>query len=489
MEDSTLATETLVPANRLGQLLVEARLREGTDLEELASNSPFTVGELGDFEAGHRVLTDELIQQVTDLYALDCGQIVPQRDGLVIDLDEGRLSAAYHAYPLESTDRDHVLERYLSLVYLLRDNPPGNKLVLRDEDLDILAASLAERRELIDEQLDRAMSPANQSLVGLVQRLKKRLWVPAAGALVGATSIGALVIVTSAPTGEIVTTEDLLNDPSIDPNVRNDVAQIIAASQAPTATQDNTASEVPSIPETSTAPEPSLATSASSTAEDTASPDQDTTQSDTTQSPTNETSGQLATASGIEREANPIIVPEPFASSTSTSTTTSTTSTTAEPATTRPASQARSANDLSAQAEALLPFNWQQVIPGWQITYRGHNNSFRGLTFPHDQAIEIFIRSDDTPQSIAAILAHEIGHAIDVTYLDSSDRDEWLRVRGIEDAPWWADAYASDFQSGAGDFAEAFATWSVGDPSASQIAGQPTREQLNTMRSFLNDVL
>ena len=54
---------TIVPANRLGQLLAEARLRNGADLAELAyrSDGRFTVGELSDLEAGHRLLDERLI--------------------------------------------------------------------------------------------------------------------------------------------------------------------------------------------------------------------------------------------------------------------------------------------------------------------------------------------------------------------------------------------------------------------------------------------
>ena len=116
VDESLLESPSLVPANRLGQLLAEARLREGTDLEDLASVSEFTVGDLSDLEAGHRVLDDELIQSVTDLYEIDCGRIVPERAGLVVDLDDGRLRAANHAYPIESDDRDHILD--LSLIHI-----------------------------------------------------------------------------------------------------------------------------------------------------------------------------------------------------------------------------------------------------------------------------------------------------------------------------------------------------------------------------------
>ena len=187
----------MVPANRLGQLLAEARLREGADLQEFAARSDFTVGELSDFEAGHRVLNDTLVSRITSLYEIDCGPIIPQRAELTIDLTDNLLSAAGHALPLASSAHDHVLERYLSLVYVLRSRAPGVAVPLRDEDVAILAASLAERAELVEEQLLAAMYNEENSVPRLIQWLRQRLWVPGAGAIVGAVSLGTLVMVSS----------------------------------------------------------------------------------------------------------------------------------------------------------------------------------------------------------------------------------------------------------------------------------------------------
>ena len=147
------------------------------------------------------------------------------------------------------------------------------------------------------------------------------------------------------------------------------------------------------------------------------------------------------------------------------------------------------ATEIGHAAEALLPFDWEEVLPGWEFTYRGHNDSSRGLTYPYDQSIEIFVRESDTPERLASIVAHELGHAMDVTHMTAAERNQWLVARDISDSPWWADAFASDFQSGAGDFAEAFAVWAIGDSSSSEIAGQPTVDQLNLLESFFDNVL
>lgn len=426
---------TAVPPNRLGHLLSEARLRNGADLEDLAKRSEFTVGELSDMEAGHQLLDDDLIARVTELYQIDCGPIVPQRSGLVIDLDDKLMTAASHALPLDSDAREHVLDRYLSLVYLLRNNTPGTKVTLRDEDLDILAASLKERRELIEEQLLFAMQPDNEAVFSLFGWFRKRIWVPAAGALVGVTSVGALVMLSSSsPSGDVIDAQQLLADATPDP----DTATTGGLQLAP-------------------GPSSNIANANSGTSNSAAA------------------GNNTSTAS-----SSPTSIP---ASN--------------EPQADRPTSVAAAESQaptsaavgLGAAAEDLLPFDWEAALPGWEINYRGHNNNFRGLTYPYEQTIEIFVRESDTPERLASILAHELGHAMDVTHMGSDERNQWLDARGIEDAPWWADAFVSDFQSGAGDFAEAFAVWSIDDESTSEIAGQPTVAQLELISSFFEDVL
>ena len=412
MEIEETDVKTAVPPNRLGQLLAEARLARGADLQDLATRSNFTVGELSDLEAGHRLLDDDLIGRVTTLYEIDCGLIVPQRSELVIDLDDQLLTVASEALPLDSKSRDHVLERYLSLVYLLRNNPPGSQVTLRDQDLNVLAASLAERRELIEEQLLLAMRPDNEAVEGLFGWFRKRLWVPAAGVLVGATSIGALVLLSTASSnGEFIEPERLIAQANQTTEFEANAAPTVVAPLAPGATSFGSSS--------STSPPVSRPPSV---------------------------------AAAEAQETTPEVAA------------------------------------MGVQAEALLPFDWEEILPGWQVNYRGPNAGFRGLTYPYDQTIEIFVRETDTPQRVASILAHELGHAVDVAHLTPAERNMWLTIRGIEDAPWWPDAFASDFQSGAGDFAEAFATWAVDDPSSSEIAAQPTDEQIAFVARLMDNL-
>ena len=415
------ATSTVVPANRLGQLLAEARLREGADLQEFASRSDFTVGELSDFEAGHRVLNDTLVSRITALYEIDCGPIIPQRAELTIDLTDNLLSAAGHALPLTSGAHDHILERYLSLVYVLRNRAPGVAVPLRDEDVAILAASLAERSELVEEQLLAAMHNEENSVPRLIQWLRQRLWVPGAGAIVGAVSLGTLIMVSSDDGSSSGDTADV---PEPDDTTDSGARTLILPARLAPATPDaaSTGSETTSIAAlpVSELPAPSTVVSASAPPR----------------------------ADAVETRAG-----------------------------------------IGAAAEALLPFEWQTALPGWSIVYSDANEDFRGLTYPYDSTIELYVRDGDTPESLAGILAHEIGHAIDVTHFDDAMRLTWSETRNIEGAQWWPDAYASDFETGAGDFAEAFAVWAVNDPSSSRVAHQPTSSQIRVLQSLIADIV
>jgi hypothetical protein len=130
-------------------------------------------------------------------------------------------------------------------------------------------------------------------------------------------------------------------------------------------------------------------------------------------------------------------------------------------------------------ALALISFPWQERLPGWQVSFVGRDDAYYGMTLVDDQRIEVYVREEQTPVDIAGVLAHELGHAVDVTLLCWGDRYEWLTSRGqAATARWYVGDGASDFESGAGDFAEAFAVWQVGRDSWSRLAGEPTPSQL-----------
>ncbi len=130
----------------------------------------------------------------------------------------------------------------------------------------------------------------------------------------------------------------------------------------------------------------------------------------------------------------------------------------------------------------LVEFDWRSAFPDWVIEFEGERAGIRGLTYPGEKRIVIYIRSDDTPETIHRVFAHELGHAIDVEFNSNDERDEWRRQRGIAgNVPWWPSAAAPDFATGAGDFAEAFAVLETGISTRSTVAAQPTESDLELL--------
>lgn len=464
-----VATPTIVPANRLGQLLSEARLSAGGDLEAYASRSEFTVGELSDFEAGHRLLNEKLVREVSALYELNCGQIVPERSRLVIDLTGNSVSIAGEAVQLESAERDHILDRYLSLVYVLRNTEPGTEIPLRYSDVAILSDSLAEREELIIDQLQRSMEQDADEVRGLTAWFRRRLWVPRAGMLVGMVSVGSLVMVSGDATANVPTSELLPDhEPASPAGGRLLVPQgAELTSQVPSAETvsnqtaetglvgavEQTQVEVDEIPVAPLPAEVSLPLE-----------DADVSEVLAVETPEADVEGsEIAVATPEAEVETPEVVPGPTLS---------------------PQEQ------LGMEAEALLPFDVSTVLPGWDVQYLGARDGHRGLTFSQTQIIELYVRPSDSASSLAGILAHELGHAIDLAHLDDQARLEWYEGRGfVLGTPWWPSSAAPDFHTGAGDFAEAFAFWALGDPSSSEIGGSLDQADIALLESLLPSVL
>ncbi len=111
----------------------------------------------------------------------------------------------------------------------------------------------------------------------------------------------------------------------------------------------------------------------------------------------------------------------------------------------------------------LIRYPWRSELQGWTITFLEPRGRASGYTWSAERRMEVFISEGDDPERIARVLAHEIGHAIDVTLNSPDERREWLAEREASDATeWWPGSGRPDFETGAGDFAEVFATTQVG---------------------------
>ncbi len=139
-----------------------------------------------------------------------------------------------------------------------------------------------------------------------------------------------------------------------------------------------------------------------------------------------------------------------------------------------------------ATALETIPIDWEQLLPGWTISFAGYDEDLLGGTSWQDRQITIWIRPDQTIGQVRYVIAHELGHAFDVTYLDQVDRDRWMTRRGFDaDETWWPESGENDYASPAGDLAETIASWIDGTNHWAGTRPAPTDADLVVMRELL----
>ena len=142
-------------------------------------------------------------------------------------------------------------------------------------------------------------------------------------------------------------------------------------------------------------------------------------------------------------------------------------------------------DDKGQFALTTISYPWEELLPEWSIEFLPERDGLYGLTLVPERKIEIYIRDGQTVELLSHVIAHELGHAVDVEFNDGPDRRIWEDARGIDSEPWWPGNGATDFSTGAGDFAESFAAWQVGDHSfRSRLGEPPTAEQVELLASL-----
>jgi hypothetical protein len=193
-----LATaETLVPPGRLGALLSGRRQASGLTLDAVADHSGgiFSVDELELVESGTIVLADDEVTKITTLYGVDLRELSAQRAMLEIDRTEGRVQIGERAERFRPADTDReIMASYLALVYRVRGMEPGQILPARVGDLSVLATVFGTSPEEVHRALDELMANSVGQLRTRHALLRRRVIVPAIGALVAVTALGGLLL-------------------------------------------------------------------------------------------------------------------------------------------------------------------------------------------------------------------------------------------------------------------------------------------------------
>jgi hypothetical protein len=133
---------------------------------------------------------------------------------------------------------------------------------------------------------------------------------------------------------------------------------------------------------------------------------------------------------------------------------------------------AAGARDVVSRAQALVSVTPQQL--GWRLRVAGPLAGVRGRADTTTKTITLYVGAHAAAHQVAHDLGHEIGHAFDAERLSAAERAAYLRGRGVPEASWWPAGQASDYASGAGDFAEVFALCHAVSPEyRSRIAVRP----------------
>jgi hypothetical protein len=136
------------------------------------------------------------------------------------------------------------------------------------------------------------------------------------------------------------------------------------------------------------------------------------------------------------------------------------------------AADAAAARAVVARAQRLVSVTPAQL--GYTLRVAGPVAGLRGQTDTAARTITLFVSPRDAPHVVAHDLAHEIGHALDARRLTPALRAVYLRARGVPAAAWFPGPTASDYRSGAGDFAEVFALCHASSPVyRSRLAPRP----------------
>jgi hypothetical protein len=133
---------------------------------------------------------------------------------------------------------------------------------------------------------------------------------------------------------------------------------------------------------------------------------------------------------------------------------------------------AAAARAVVARARRLVSVAPAQL--GYTLRVAGPLHGIRGQTDNATRTITLFVSPHDAPHVVAHDLGHELGHAFDARRLTNAQRAAYLRARGAPHAPWLPGREASDYRSGAGDFAEVFALCHAASPVyRSRLAARP----------------
>jgi transcriptional regulator with XRE-family HTH domain len=170
------------PSSRqLGRHLKQIRRKQGLSRAEVARSAGLTRRELGAYERGSVDVPESDLWCLAGSCGVDVSELLPSRDPLHVSSDLSSLAVGDSIRHLRGpTEPDGLLREYLSMIYELRNLPPGSRVPLREPDLMTLADALGGTPDAIEQKLTELIGASREEAARLRAMILPPLSLPAA---------------------------------------------------------------------------------------------------------------------------------------------------------------------------------------------------------------------------------------------------------------------------------------------------------------------
>jgi hypothetical protein len=137
------------------------------------------------------------------------------------------------------------------------------------------------------------------------------------------------------------------------------------------------------------------------------------------------------------------------------------------------------------QALATINYPWQQL--GYTISFEPGRETYLGLTESGSRIIHIFVRDNESLDTLARTIGHEMGHALDFSMTSDDERAQYIAIRGINATvdTWYGCDACEDYSTAAGDWAETFQYFLFGPGQYySKMGPPPSAAQLSQLSAI-----
>jgi transcriptional regulator with XRE-family HTH domain len=161
--------------------LKQIRRKQGLSRAEVARSAGLTRRELGAYERGSVDVPESDLWCLAGSCGVDVSELLPARDPLNVSSDLSSLAVGDSIRHLRGpVEPDGLLREYLSMIYELRNLPPGSRVPLREPDLMALADALGGSPDAIEQKLIELIGASREEAARLRAMILPPLSLPAA---------------------------------------------------------------------------------------------------------------------------------------------------------------------------------------------------------------------------------------------------------------------------------------------------------------------